>query len=63
MENNTEYQLICAQGPKTLSEEVNKKIQEGFKPVGNHTHQKSHYPDVPETSVWNNMFCISMMKE
>ncbi len=58
-----EYKLICESSVKQLNNTVSGMVKEGFKPMGPHTHSKSHYADIPEPQTWNNCFCISMEKK
>ena len=57
-----DYKLICAPTCTGLTEKVKQAVEQGYKPMGPHTHQKSTHTDVPEQQTWNNMFCISMEK-
>ena len=41
-----EYKLVCTSSSNTLNQKVNDMVKEGWRPMGPHTHQKSHYQDV-----------------
>lgn len=58
-----EYKLVCTHSTEGLTKKVNDMVKDGWRPMGPHTHQKSHHVDVVESTVWYNVFCISMEKK
>jgi hypothetical protein len=58
-----EYKLVCDSTVKGLNNQVNSLVIDGYRPLGQHTHQKSNHSDVIEQHNWNNVFCLSMCRQ
>ena len=58
-----EYKLICETKIQKLNETVADHVKQGFRPMGSHTHQQSHFDDCIMPQQWYNVYCISLEKK